>query len=51
MFNDYTRWSITEVQPYGVQSAVNEFLVESDTRLLAIALTGTGHYDVAVRLP
>lgn len=51
MFNDYTRWSITEVQPYGVQSAVNELMNELDLKMVGIALSGTGHYDVAVRFP
>lgn len=50
MFNDYTRWSVSEVLPYGVLSAVNELLTSRDLPLLGIALTGTGHFDVATRL-
>lgn len=50
MFNDYTRWSISEVLSYGVMSAVNEFLVEDNIPLLGIALSGTGHFDVATQI-
>ena len=50
MFNDYTRWSISEVLSYGVLSAVNEFLTTNNLPLIGIALTGTGHFDVATQL-
>ncbi|MBR0670930.1 class I SAM-dependent methyltransferase [Neoroseomonas soli] len=51
MFNDYTRWSITEVVSYGVVTAVNEFLVENGIAMEGIALSGTGHFDVCIRMP
>lgn len=50
-FNDYTRWSVTEAQPYGVVSAVNEAIRDEKWEMVAVALSGTGHFDVAVRLP
>jgi predicted O-methyltransferase YrrM len=50
-FNDYTRWSVTEVQPYGVVAAVNEAIRDEKWQMVAVALSGTGHFDVAVRVP
>lgn len=50
MFNDYTRWSITEVLSYGVLSAVNEFAVQNKSPIVGIALTGTGHFDICLKM-
>lgn len=51
MFNDYTNWSIDEVQPYGVIAAVNEFALERKCKVIGIALSGTGHHDIALSIP
>lgn len=50
MFNDYTRFSVNQVLPYGVVAAVNELLVEKNWQMVGIALSGTTNYDVAVRV-
>lgn len=50
MFNDYTRWSVTEVLSYGVLSAVNEFAVQTQSEVVGVALTGTGHFDICLKV-
>ena len=47
-FNDYTPWSIGEAKPYGVIPVVNE-LVNDGLDMVAIGLSPTGYFDVALR--
>lgn len=51
MFNDYTNWSLNEVQPYGVVAAVNQFVRDTNAKVIGVALSGTAHHDVALRMP
>lgn len=48
MFNDYVRFNINQVLPYGVQSAVNQFANETESKILGVALAASGNYDIAV---
>lgn len=47
-FNDYTMWSPGEAMAYGVVAVVNA-LVNEGHDMLAIALSPTGYFDVALR--
>jgi hypothetical protein len=47
-FNDYTRWSPGEAIPYGVVAVVHE-LVNEGHDMIAVALTPSGYFDVALR--
>ncbi|WP_323036609.1 class I SAM-dependent methyltransferase [Pararhodobacter sp.] len=47
-FNDYTMWSPGEAIPYGVVAVVNEMVNEGHD-MIAIALSPTGYFDVALR--
>lgn len=49
-FNDYTTWSPGEVMSYGVIPAVNE-LVNEGCDMVGVALSPSGYFDVALRLP
>lgn len=50
MFNDYVRFSVNQVLPYGVQSAVNEFANATSSTIVGVALSGTGNYDIALKV-
>lgn len=49
--NDYTSWSAMSSEPYGVQRAVNEFLLAREGRweMIGFAFQGAGYHDVALR--
>ena len=49
--NDYTPWSPLEVEPYGVLSAINEFLASDDNNfdVIAIGLHIWGYHDLAIQ--
>lgn len=49
IFNDYTVWSPLEVIPYGVVTAVNELINSGGWEMIAIALTPSGYWDVALK--
>jgi predicted O-methyltransferase YrrM len=48
VFNDYVPWSMAEAIPYGVMAAVNE-TVNDGLDVVGLALTPTGHFDIALR--
>lgn len=49
--NDYTNWSVVELEPYGVMRAVNEFCVARGWTVAFLALHSLGYHDVALRKP
>ena len=48
VFNDYTRWSVSEAETYGVISAVNELINRAPVAVVGLALRGSGHADIAL---
>jgi predicted O-methyltransferase YrrM len=51
IFNDYTNWSVVELESYGVTRAVNEFCVTHRWSVSFLALHSLGYYDIAIRKP
>ena len=49
VFNDYTYWSQTESEAYGVAAAVHELCIFDGWEMLAFALSPRGYHDVAIR--
>lgn len=49
VFNDYTHWSALQAMPYGVVSCVNDMLGGKEWRMIGLALTSNGYYDVALQ--
>ena len=48
-FNDYTNFSVKEMEPYGVKRAVHEFMISEKYELVSFGLQPNGYYDVLVR--
>lgn len=51
VFNDYTSWSPGSMSKCGVAKAANEFVLEEKWNVVAIALQGSGYYDLAIQKP
>jgi hypothetical protein len=51
IFNDYTAWSPGSMSKCGVARAVNEFINKEGWRVYALALQGSGYYDIAIKKP
>lgn len=49
VFNDYTWWSQTECEPYGVPAAVHELCIIDGWEMVYFALSPRGYHDVALR--
>lgn len=49
VFNDYTWWSQTECEPYGVPAAVHELCIIDGWEMVCFALSPRGYHDVALR--
>ena len=49
-FNDYCSFSQIEQIPYGVRSAVNDFINNYDVEILGITLTPSGYDDIAMKI-
>lgn len=51
IFNDYTAWSPGSMSKCGVAKAVNEFINKKNWKVYALALQGSGYYDLAIKKP
>lgn len=51
IFNDYSAWSPGSMSRCGVMKAANEFILKYDWSVVALALQGSGYFDLAVRRP
>ena len=49
-FNDYCSFSQFEQIPYGVRSAVNDFINDYDIEILGLTLTPLGYDDIAMKI-
>ncbi len=49
VFNDYTMYDPFLAAPYGVMHAVNELVVSSDWKVIALALDKNGFQDIALK--